>query len=485
MADLESKSLAELHKLAGEAGIEKFRLLRREDLISRLGGDSGGDGPESRDGDNSRDGDDSRSEGGSRSGRRSGRSRSRRRGGRAEKGESDRDSGGRDAQDSGDGDEGDSGGRGDREPRGRRRSRSESRSDSRDERTDREPELGEVSGTLEVLPRGSGLVRGEGAPEAGVYVSPAQIRRCELRSGDEVTGPVRPARRGERRPSLVRVELVNGEPPVDDRGPGFEKLTPIAPHRPIPLSTGSDDVLARAVDLLAPLAFGQRVLVEAEPRSGRTSFLRALAKAIAKGSEDADVTVLLVDERPEEVTAWSREVPEVEVAAAPADLGAHEQVRVAERALTKVKRQAEAGNDVVIIVDSLTRLGSAYGDPGAVKPFFGIGRELEEEGSGSITVIATVLQGAPGDQAVMDAVHTTENAAIRLDAGLAAAGVVPSLDVTSCAISGQEALLDEQAVDAIRRLRAELAAMEPIPAAARLVELIKGSPNNEKLLEQL
>ncbi|MDQ2622289.1 MAG: hypothetical protein M3Y45_04525, partial [Actinomycetota bacterium] len=321
-------------------------------------------------------------------------------------------------------------------------------------------------------------------PEAGVYVSPAQIRRCELRSGDEVTGPVRPARRGERRPSLVRVELVNGEPPVDDRSPSFDKLTPIAPHRPIPLSTGSDDVLARAVDLLAPLAFGQRVLVEAEPRSGRTSFLRALAKAIAKGTEDADVTVLLVDERPEEVTAWTREVPEVEVAAAPADLGAHEQVRVAERALAKVKRQAEAGNDVVIIVDSLTRLGSAYGDPGAVKPFFGIGRELEEEGSGSITLIATALQGAPGDQAVMDAVHTTENATIRLDASLAAAGVVPSLDVTSCAISGQEALLDEKAVDAIRRLRAELGAMEPIPAAARLVELIKGSPNNEVLLER-
>ncbi len=476
MADLESKSLAELHKLAGEAGIEKFRLLRREDLISKLGDSDSdsGNGSDSRSGDDSRS-EDSRSGEGSRSGRRSGRSRSRRRGGRSEGG--DGEGGGREPRD----------GRSSDVASKDDRSKSDRSKDdrSKDDRSDGEPELTEVSGVLEVLPRGSGLVRGEGAPEAGVYVSPAQIRRCELRSGDEVTGPVRPARRGERRPSLVRVELVNGEPPVDDRGPGFEKLTPIAPHRPIPLSTGSDDILARAVDLLAPLAFGQRVLVESEPRSGRTSFLRALAKAIAKGSEDADITVLLVDERPEEVTAWTREVPEVEVAAAPADLGAHEQVRVAERALAKVKRQAEAGNDVVIIVDSLTRLGSAYGDPGAVKPFFGIGRELEEEGSGSITVIATVLQGAPGDQAVMDAVHTTENAAIRLDAGLAAAGVVPSLDVTSCAISSQEALLDEQAVAAIRRLRAELGAMEPIPAAARLVELIKGSSNNEELLNRM
>ena len=191
--------------------------------------------------------------------------------------------------------------------------------------------------------------------------------------------------------------------------------------------------------------------------------------------------MLLIDERPEEVTAWTREVPEVEIAAAPADLGAHEQVRTAERILAKVKRQAEAGNDVVIIVDSLTRLGTAYGDAGAVKPFFGAGRELEEEGTGSVTVIATALWGSPGDQDVMDAVHTTENSTIRLDASLAAAGVVPSLDVTSCAVSGQESVLDEAEVDAVRRLRAELKDMEPVPAANRLAELIKGSANNEEL----
>ncbi|MGB0121306.1 MAG: hypothetical protein WBP55_10175, partial [Solirubrobacterales bacterium] len=263
-------------------------------------------------------------------------------------------------------------------------------------------------------------------------------------------------------------------------------LTPIAPHRHIPLKVENDDVLARSFDLLAPLAFGQRVLVEAQPRSGRTSFLRSLAKSIAAGTEEGtEVTVLLVDERPEEVTAWTREVPNVEIAAAPADLGAHEQVRVAERALAKVKRQAESGLDVVIIVDSLTRLGNAYGDAGSVKPFFGTGRELEEEGAGSVTVIATALWGSPGDQAVMDAVHTTENATIRLDSGLAAAGVKPALDVTSCAISGQEAVLNESEIDAVRRLRAELKDMEPAPAAARLVELIEGSESNEDLLGKL
>ncbi|MBN8867214.1 MAG: Rho termination factor N-terminal domain-containing protein [Solirubrobacterales bacterium] len=459
MADLKSKSLAELHELAGEAGIEKFRLLRREELIEKLG--------------DSKDSSDDSGESGGRDG---GSSRRRRRGG-------DRD---RDRDRDGDRDRGKG-----RERRGDRERRSGGdRDEKTDEREDKdsgpEPELTEITGVLDVLPRGSGIIRSEDGPSAGIYVSPAQIRRCELRSGDEVSGPVRPARRGERRPSLVRVELVNGEPPVDERAPRFESLTPVAPHRHMPLSGDGDDILARSVDLLAPLAFGQRVLVEAQPRSGRTSFLRSLAKAIAKGAGDeAEIIVLLIDERPEEVTAWSREVPEVEIAAAPADLGAHEQVRVAERMLAKVKRQAEAGNDVVIIVDSLTRLGNAYGDPGAVKPFFGAGRELEEDGAGSVTVIATALWGAPGDQDVMDAVHTTENATIRLDAGLAAAGVVPSLDVTSCAVSGQEAVLDQAGVDAVRRLRAELKDMEPVPAANRLAELIKGSASNEELLNRL
>ena len=462
MSDLKSKTLAELHELAGKAGIEKFRLLRREELIEKLG-DSGGTG----------EGDSSGSDGSGNSG---GGSR-RRRGDRDRGRKGDRDR--RGSRDSG------------RDRKGSRdddRGRDSGRDDGQDSERDSEaePELTEITGTLDVLPRGSGIIRSEDGPSAGIYVSPAQIRRCELRSGDEVNGPVRPARRGERRPSLVRVEKVNGEPPVDERAPRFESLTPVAPHRHMPLSGDADDILARSVDLLAPLAFGQRVLVEAQPRSGRTSFLRSLAKAIARGAgDDAEIIVLLVDERPEEVTAWGREVPEVEIAAAPADLGAHEQVRTAERILAKVKRQAEAGNDVVIIVDSLTRLGNAYGEPGAVKPFFGAGRELEEEGAGSVTVIATALWGSPGDQDVMDAVHTTENATIRLDAGLAAAGVEPSLDVTACAVSGQEAVLDEAQIDAVRRLRAELKDMEPVPAANRLAELIKGSPSNEELLKNL
>ena len=433
--ELESMSLAKLHELAGRAGIEGFRKMRREDLIREIEA-SGVEIPTGGAG--------SRSGGGGRSG-------------------------GRRRRDSG---------------------RSRDRSGGRDRETSRqdgqEPfDLTEVTGILEVVGRGSGLIRGEGIPESGVYVSPSQIKRCELRSGDEVSGPVRPPRRGERRPSLTRVETVNGEAPDEGRGTAFERLTPVAPHRHIPLSSSDDDVLARSVDLLAPIAFGQRVLVEAQPRSGRTGFLRSLATSIRAGSEEPpEVTVLLVDERPEEVTAWTRETDGVTIEAAPADLGAREQSRVAERVLSKVRRQAESGADVVLIIDSLTRLASAFGEPGSVKPFFGTGRELEEETAGSVTVIATALWGAPGDQEVIDAVRTTENSTIKLSAELAAAGVFPSLDVAGCAVTGEESVLSEKEVAAVARLRSELAGLDTVPAAERLAGLIRETAGNAELLEK-
>lgn len=446
MSDFESKSLAELHKLAADAKIEGFRLMRRDDLVEKLES-GGGQSSSSASGDQGGEGRD----GGSRQRRRRGR------GGR-ERGRRETQSGGREDRE--------------REAEGAGRHEGD--------------DLTSATGVLEVQPRGSGLVRAEGLPEAGVHVSPAQIRRCDLRSGDEISGPVRPARRGERRPSMVRIETVNGEAPNDERGPAFEGLTPIAPHRHIPLKADSEDPLARSVDLLTPLAFGQRVLVEAQPRSGRTTVLRALAKAITAGSEDGtEVIVLLVDERPEEVTAWTREVAGVSIEAAPADLGAGEQVRVAERTLARVRRQAEAGQDVVLMVDSLTRLGTAFGDAGAVKPFFGSGRELEEERAGSVTVIATALWGSSGDEAVLDAVRTTENVTVRLNGELAATGVSPALDVSGCASSGQESVLSAAEIEAVRKLRSELAAMEPAAAAARIAELVSGSADNQELLKKL
>ena len=292
-----------------------------------------------------------------------------------------------------------------------------------------------ATGVLDVLANGSGFVRVDpaGQTREDVYVSPAQIRRCELRAGDEVSGPARPPRRGERHRALVRVAAVNDQEAEGERVQ-FEDLTAVSPHRRIPLGQSSEP-LARAVDLLAPLAFGQRVLVLAQPRSGRTTLLRAIASALQ--GTGARVRVLLADERPEEVTKWEREAAGAEIVAAAADQEPHDQVRTAELAVGHAKRRAEAGDDIVVIVDSLSRLALGYRDPNRVKRLFGAGRELSEEGSGSLTIIATVLDSDERGEQVRAALETTENVLIRLDADLASRGVFPSIDVAGTRVSGE------------------------------------------------
>ncbi|MEK6252624.1 MAG: Rho termination factor N-terminal domain-containing protein, partial [Actinomycetota bacterium] len=257
-AELDSKHLAELHARAAELGVPGFRRMRREELIAELlardGGESASEEAEAE---------------------------------RPAAGEADVQLGeeaeaplAEEAEDA--------------EPPAKK-------GRAREEATE-EP----VTGVLDVVPAGHGFLRLRGLePDPDdVYISASQIRRCELRAGDQVEGPARQPRRGERHPALVRVERVNGEEPGEERSAGFEELTPVTPRRRIPISPDSDDVLVRAVDLLAPLAFGQRVLVVSEPHSGRTTLLRGLVKAISAADDPPGVIVLLVDERPEEVTEW-------------------------------------------------------------------------------------------------------------------------------------------------------------------------------------
>jgi transcription termination factor Rho len=338
------------------------------------------------------------------------------------------------------------------------------------EREPEEPvETEEVTGVLDRMPQGYGFLRLSGlhAAEGDVYVSASQIRRCELRPGDEVTGPAREPRRGERHRALVQVASVNGQEPEGERS-NFEDLTPVQPHRRL-LTAGADqEPLVRAVDMLAPLALGQRVLVRAEPRSGRTTLLRALAHAFR--SAGSRVFVLLADERPEEVTEWERALPEAEVIAAPADTEPRDQVRAAELAIGNAKRRAEDGEDVVVLIDSLSRLALGYRDTSRVKRIFGAGRELEE--SGSLTMIATVLESDERGAEVRSALETTENVVIRLDAELAAQGIVPSILVSETRASGEEQLRDEAEMADARALRAELEAMEPADAARALGERV-------------
>ena len=352
----------------------------------------------------------------------------------------------------------------------------------------REAETEQVSGVLDRTYRGYGFLRLRGLePSPGdVYISASQIRRCELRLGDLVSGPARQPARGERYPALVHVDLVNGVEPVEGmQRPSLEDLTPVAPRRRLRLDPDPADVLTRAVELLVPFALGQRVLVWAAPHSGRTTLLRGLSGAIQRTDERPALVVLLVDERPEEATAWSEVLPDDELAVATAEMSPREQVRVADLALERAKRRAEAGEDVVLIVDSLSRLAVAHRDPANVKHVFGAGRELAEEGAGSLAVVATVLDGVADDGAARAAVETTENALIRLDPQLAAAGIYPALRPEDCRVSGEEELREPDELEAARRLRSELAGKEPADAAGWLRERLEGSRTNAELLAAL
>jgi transcription termination factor Rho len=334
------------------------------------------------------------------------------------------------------------------------------------------------------MPQGYGFLRLNGLDEAegDVYVSASQIRRCELRPGDQVSGPARPPRRGERHRALVRVESVNGQPPEEKRK-HFEDLTPATPSRRILAPDATADPIARAVDLFGPLAFGQRVLVLAQPRSGRTTLLRALGAAIAERS--ARLCVLLADERPEEVPEWERALPQAEIFAATADQEPRDQIRAAELAMGHAKRLAEGGEDVVVLVDSLSRLALGYRDPGRVKRLFGAGRELDEDGGGSLTVIATVLDSDDRGAEVREALETTENVLLRLDAGLAAKGIVPALVPADCRASGEDALRDAEEMEQVRRLREELGQLDTEEAARTLADQLVATGSNAELLARL
>jgi transcription termination factor Rho len=298
-----------------------------------------------------------------------------------------------------------------------------------------------------------------------------------------VSGPARSPKRGERHRALVHVDRVNGVEPQSERLL-FDDLTPVLPRRRVALDHDPTDVLTRAVDLLAPVALGQRVLIRAAPRSGRTTLLRGLARAI-DAAEEISVVVVLIDERPEEATAWREAFPGSEIAIATADLAPAEQVRVAEFALERARRRVEAGGDVVLLVDSLSRLAVAAGDVGEVKRLFGSGRETSEDGAGSLTVIATVLDGADDDGAGERAVITTESSLIRLDPTLAAAGIVPALQSSECVASNEEALRPAKELAAARGLRWLLADLDAVDAASQLRERIEGSASNAELLGSL
>jgi transcription termination factor Rho len=333
-----------------------------------------------------------------------------------------------------------------------------------------------------------------------VYVPGSLIRKYGLRPGDTVEGLIRLPKEGERAYVLVEVERVNGLPPAYLRERvSLEHLTPLFPTERFRLSEGSTDLSLRVVDLFAPIGKGQRALIVAQPKTGKTILLQKIANAILRNHPEAYVIVLLIDERPEEVTDFARNVP-AEVVASTFDEPAERQVEVAEIVIEKARRLAETRLDVVVLLDSITRLARAYNaatpvsgriltggmDSAALhkpKRFFGSARKIEE--GGSLTIIATALidTGSRMDEVVFEEFKGTGNMELQLDRQLANKRIYPAINVLESGTRHEELLIDQAQLGRIWLLRKFLAEMKPVEATEFLLERMRHTRTNEEFLD--
>jgi transcription termination factor Rho len=358
-------------------------------------------------------------------------------------------------------------------------------------------------GVLEILPDGFGFLR---APDANylpgpddIYISPSQIRRFNLRTGDTVSGQIRPPKDSERYFALLKVESVNGEDPEIAREKIlFDNLTPLYPEERIKLETTSDNYSSRIMDLMTPIGKGQRGLIVAPPRTGKTMLLQNIANSVTSNDSSIHKIVLLIDERPEEVTDMSRSV-EAEVISSTFDEPPQRHVQVAEMVIEKAKRLVEHKLDVLILLDSITRLARAYNavvppsgkilsgglDSNALhkpKRFFGAARNIEE--GGSLTIIATALidTGSRMDEVIFEEFKGTGNMEIHLDRKLTDRRVFPSIDINRSGTRKEELLLEEADLNRVWILRKLLSPLTPVDSMEFLLEKIKGTADNKDFL---
>ena len=361
-------------------------------------------------------------------------------------------------------------------------------------------------GVLEVLPDGYGFLRAPAynylAGPDDVYVSPSQIRRFDLQTGDTVSGQVRSPKEGERYFALVKVEAVNFEPPEHTRTRVFfENLTPLYPERRIKLETGPDNVSGRVMDLMTPVGMGQRGLIVAPPRTGKTMLLQSLANSIATNHPEIFLIVLLIDERPEEVTDMQRSV-KGEVISSTFDEPAQRHVQVAEMVIEKAKRLVEYKKDVVILLDSVTRLARAYNtivptsgrvlsggvDSNALqrpKRFFGSARNIEH--GGSLTIIATALidTGSRMDDVIFEEFKGTGNMEIHLDRKLTDRRVFPSIDILKSGTRKEELLIPKDDLNRIYVLRKVLTSLSPVEAMELMLGRMAKTKDNAEFLASM
>jgi transcription termination factor Rho len=360
-------------------------------------------------------------------------------------------------------------------------------------------------GLLEVMPDGRGIMRVDGYspnPQLDVYVADTQVRRFGLRTGDLVGGPVRPPKdhSSERFWSLLRVQMVNGRSPEKARQrPHFQDLTPIYPNKRLRLETNNPaNITGRLLDLITPIGRGQRGLIISPPKAGKTTMLKHIANCITANFDDVRIMVLLIDERPEEVTDIQRSV-EGEVVASTFDRPPENHMRVAELCLERAKRLVEHGEDVVILLDSLTRFARASNltvepsgrtlsgglDPTALyrpKHFFGAARNLEE--GGSLTILATILvdTGSRMDEMIYEEFKATGNMDLVLSRELAERGIFPAVDIHRSSTRHQELLFSNEELQGVWQLRRALAAMEPADALETLIQGLRKTANNAEFL---
>lgn len=362
-------------------------------------------------------------------------------------------------------------------------------------------------GVLEILPDGFGFLRSPmysymPGPD-DIYVSPSQIRRFGLRKGDIVNGQIRPPKEGERYFALLRVTDIGLEPPEKSKNLVlFDNLTPIYPERQLKMENGNSNNSGRVIDLMAPIGCGQRGLIVAPPRTGKTMLLQSLANSINANNPDVYLIILLIDERPEEVTDMERTVKNAEVVSSTFDEPPQRHVQVAEMVQEKAKRLVERGKDVVILLDSITRLGRAYNavtpssgrvlsgglDANALqrpKRFFGAARNIEE--GGSLTIIATALidTGSRMDEVIFEEFKGTGNLDIYLDRHLAEKRVFPAIDINRTGTRKEDLLLEPDVLNRVWILRKILAPMSPIDSMEFLLDKMKRTKSNSEFFETM
>ncbi len=361
------------------------------------------------------------------------------------------------------------------------------------------------SGILDVLPDGFGFLRtgGYSQSKGDVYVSTSQIKRFNLRRGDYITGQIRPAREGEKYPAMVRIETVNGQEPQKGRWrPNFDDLTPLYPMERLRLEWKPNDIAPRVIDLVAPIGKGQRGMVVSPPKAGKTTILKQIAQSIAANYPETKLFVVLADERPEEVTDWERSVEEAEVVASTFDQPADNHIAVAELVLERVKRLVEEGEDVVVLLDGITRLSRAYNlaapasgrilsggvDSAALYPpkkFFGAARNIENGGSLTILATALVETGSRMDEVIFEEFKGTGNMELRLDRKLANRRIYPAINIEDSSTRKEELLMEPAEAQRVWQVRSILNALDTSQKIELLIQKLKETRTNPEFLREL